>query len=256
MTCRNTDARSERAPFRPARTRDATLSRVESESYPRGYREKAVRLDLGRVESSGLLLEPADPVGAVVFAHGSGSSHLSPRNARVARSLAQNGILTLLFDLLSAEEALDRRRVFNIPLLSHRLGLATAWLRGRVPRAASIPLGYFGASTGAAAAIWSATEPDIEVAAIVSRGGRPDLAEVRMDSFQVPTLLIVGGEDLAVLAATRPLLRRMPRSELVVIPGATHLFEEPGALEQVSARATRWFLSCFEGWASDETLSA
>jgi putative phosphoribosyl transferase len=202
------------------------------------------------------MLLPERARGAVVFAHGSGSSHRSPRNLQVARALAGHGLLALLFDLLTEEEAQDRRLVFNIPLLARRLLLATDWLReklgpkGELDRhGAELPIGYFGASTGAAAAIWAATEPDNDITAIVSRGGRPDLAEVRLDAFQVPTLLIVGGDDQPVLELTRPLLAKVPRSELVVIPGATHLFEEPGALEAVAEHAARWFTLCFD----DET---
>lgn len=179
--------------------------------------------------------------GVVLFAHGSGSSRHSPRNRAVARVLQQAGLGTLLLDLLSAEEELDRRAVFDIELLASRLLSATRWLRSEHSQAPH-PVGYFGASTGAAAALWAAAEPGAEIAAVVSRGGRPDLAGPRLASVTAPTLLIVGGSDWQVLELNREAAARLRCPHRVeVIPGATHLFEEPGALEQVAALARGWF---------------
>lgn len=179
--------------------------------------------------------------GVVLFAHGSGSSRHSPRNRAVARVLQYAGLGTLLLDLLSPEEELDRRAVFDIELLAGRLLAATRWLRSTygdlVPS-----IGYFGASTGAGAALWAAAEPDSGVSAVVSRGGRPDLAGPRLGSVAAPTLLIVGGADWQVLELNREAADRLRCvHRLEVIPGATHLFEEPGALDRVAALARGWF---------------
>lgn len=192
----------------------------------------------------GALLVPAAAGGVVVFAHGSGSSRLSPRNAFVARALNRAGLATLLFDLLTEDEALDRANVFDVPLLARRLAAASRWLREQ-PETQALPTGYFGASTGAAAALWAAAEPGADVHAVVSRGGRPDLAGPRLELVGAPTLLIVGGADELVLELNRRALAELRRCEheLAVIPGATHLFEEPGALEQVCGLATEWFAS-------------
>ena len=185
-----------------------------------------------------LHLPPAG--GVVVFAHGSGSGRHSPRNRAVARVLERAGLGTLLMDLLSHEEELDRRAVFDIGLLAGRLGAATAWLRGRT--GPERPIGWFGASTGAAAALWAAAEPDAGIAAIVSRGGRPDLAGERLGSVGAPTLLIVGGADTEVLALNRQAAARLRcQHRLEIVPGATHLFEEPGALDVVAELARDWF---------------
>jgi putative phosphoribosyl transferase len=201
-------------------------------------REIAIPLQ-GGVSLSGELSLPARPRGIVVFAHGSGSSRLSPRNRAVARALNDAGYATLLFDLLTRSEESDRRNVFDIPLLASRLLAASAWLRLR-PEVASLPLAYFGASTGAAAALTAAAELGDEVAAVISRGGRPDLAR-NLGAVRAPTLLIVGGADPEVLALNRDAQRQLGGpSELAVIPGATHLFEEPGAIEQVSSLAIGW----------------
>jgi len=191
----------------------------------------------------GDLVVPAKAGAVVVFAHGSGSSRRSPRNRQVAAALNEAGLATLLFDLLTDDEALDRANVFDIALLGSRLSAAASWLRSQ-PEAAELPLGYFGASTGAAAALWAAVEPDGgRVGAIVSRGGRPDLAGDRLPLVQAPTLLIVGGDDRDVLGLNRQARARLRcESDLIVIPGAGHLFEEPGALEQVAALATTWFV--------------
>ena len=185
---------------------------------------------------------PDAPRGVVVFAHGSGSGRLSPRNVEVAGVLQQASLATLLFDLLTDDEALSRANVFDIPLLAHRLGLATRWLRDR-PETEALPLGYFGASTGAAAALVAAADALHDIRAVVSRGGRPDLAEPRLQLVHAPTLLIVGGADEVVLELNRAALADLVscEHELAVVPGATHLFEEPGALEQVSELAIAWF---------------
>jgi putative phosphoribosyl transferase len=185
--------------------------------------------------------------GLVVFAHGSGSSRASPRNVQVADTLNAAGLATLLFDLLTDEEAFDRRNVFDVALLGRRLLAATAWLR-EAGEASDLPIAYFGASTGAAAALWAAAEPGAAVWAIVSRGGRPDLAGERLGLVTAPTLLIVGGEDRQVLTLNREAARLLvAEHDLSVVPGATHLFEEPGALEQVARLATEWFVRYVTG---------
>ncbi len=188
----------------------------------------------------GDLTLPPRPRGIVVFAHGSGSSRRSPRNRAVARALNDGGFATLLFDLLTAGEESDRANVFDIPLLASRLVAASASL-DEESEVGSLPLGYFGASTGAAAALSAAAELGSRVGAVVSRGGRPDLAR-NLGAVRAPTLLIVGGADRQVLLLNRAARQQLRcPSELAVIPGATHLFEEPGALEQVSRLAIAWF---------------
>jgi putative phosphoribosyl transferase len=199
-----------------------------------------VMLRLDDVVVPGALALPDRAVGIVAFAHGSGSGRSSPRNRLVASILHEARLGTLLFDLLTVEESLDRSNVFDIPLLAGRLAGATEWL-GHGPATAQLPLGYFGASTGAAAALYAAAE-NTGVKAIVSRGGRPDLALPRLEAVHAPTLLIVGGADDVVLELNRRALEHLPHgSELRVIPGATHLFEEPGALAQVAVLARDWF---------------
>jgi dienelactone hydrolase len=202
---------------------------------------QAVRIPPHGLE--GTLAVPAGAAcGLVLFAHGSGSSRLSPRNAAVAAALRGAGLATLLFDLLSEAEAADRANIFDIPLLGGRLASATAWTRAE-PRTNALPIGYFGASTGAAAALVAAARPDMTVGAVVSRGGRPDLAGDALPLVRAPTLLIVGGADTAVLALNRTAKRALRcESRLEIVPGATHLFEEPGAVEQVVALARNWFL--------------
>ncbi|WP_228973376.1 phosphoribosyltransferase family protein [Streptomyces sp. DH12] len=191
------------------------------------------------VRLAGDLVLPDRAAGVVVFAHGSGSGRLSPRNRAVARALRREGLGTLLFDLLTEDEGRDRERVFDVPLLARRLAGATAWLRS----AGTPPVCYFGASTGAAAALAAAAEPGADVAAVVSRGGRPDLAGDRLGDVRAPVLLIVGGADTSVLPLNRWAAGRL-RCEhaLEVVPGATHLFEEPGAMERVERSAAAWFL--------------
>jgi putative phosphoribosyl transferase len=175
----------------------------------------------------------------VVFAHGSGSSRQSPRNLMVAEVLQQAGLATLLFDLLTPIEAGDRQNVFNIELLARRLLAATRVARAEL---SDLPLGYFGASTGAAAALWAATEPETKPRAVVSRGGRPDLAWSRLEQVTAPTLLIVGAADPAVLELNRRAQARLGgEHRLEVVVGATHLFEEPGTLERVAELARDWF---------------
>ncbi|GHG39574.1 hypothetical protein GCM10012320_00360 [Sinomonas cellulolyticus] len=186
-------------------------------------------------------LHLAPDAGVVVFAHGSGSSRHSPRNRAVARVLQDAGLGTLLLDLLSPEEELERRRVFDIELLASRLSAATGWLRAGTA-GPHRPIGYFGASTGAAAALWAAAEPDAHISAVVSRGGRPDLAMDRLGDVEAPTLLIVGGADSQVLQLNREAAEHLTcPNRLEVIPGATHLFEEPGALDAVARLARDWF---------------
>jgi putative phosphoribosyl transferase len=201
----------------------------------------AVVIDAGPVRLAGELSEPGQAGGMVLFAHGSGSSRHSPRNKYVASVLANAGLGTLLFDLLTPGEEEDRANVFDIGLLAGRLAMATRWLRER-PGLASARLGYFGASTGAAAALWAAADPASEIAAVVSRGGRPDLAAPRLASVRAPTLLIVGGLDTAVLSMNRAAQVRLRcEHELAVVPGATHLFEEPGTLAHAAELARDWF---------------
>jgi len=192
-------------------------------------------------ELPGELALPSRAQGLVLFAHGSGSSRLSPRNAAVAGRLREAGLGTLLFDLLTSEEARDRRNVFDIELLARRLVTATRWARAEAGLR-ELPFGYFGASTGAAAALIAAAEVPRDVAAVVSRGGRPDLAMARLPEVVAPTLLIVGGADREVLALNSQALKELRApSELKVVEGATHLFEEPGALERVADLASEWF---------------
>lgn len=195
---------------------------------------------------TGDLSVPADARGMVLFAHGSGSSRLSPRNRQVAAALQQRGLATLLIDLLTAEEdradELDGRHRFDIPLLGERLEAAIHWLADE-PTTSALPLGCFGASTGAAAALVAAARQPERIAAVVSRGGRPDLAADSLADVTAPTLLIVGGRDDVVLQLNREAQARLGGpSQLEVVPDATHLFEEPGALEQVAELAGAWFV--------------
>ncbi|WP_252375205.1 dienelactone hydrolase family protein [Nonomuraea sp. KC401] len=193
----------------------------------------------------GDLVVPDGARGMVVFVHGSGSSRLSPRNRYVAGALNEAGLGTLLFDLLTPQEEAARENVFDIGLLTRRLLERTAWVRER-PATAGLPIGYFGASTGAAAALAAAAEPGNPITAIVSRGGRPDLAAEKLEAVRAPALLIVGGRDPVVLRLNEEAQRRLnAESRLSVVPGATHLFEEPGALEIVADQASDWFTGHF-----------
>jgi putative phosphoribosyl transferase len=216
--------------------------------------ERAVRIPQGEAVIDGDLAVPDHAEGLVVFAHGTGSGRHSPRNRFVAGELQRARLATLLLDLLTAEEEqIDlrtRHLRFDIGLLARRLLAAARWVQDE-PDVSGLPLGYFGASTGAAAAlIAAADEPDL-VAAVVSRGGRPDLARDRLERVRCPTLLIVGGADEAVLDLNRQALSRLVRAAamLEVVPGATHLFEEPGALEAVAHLAEGWFTNHLAGGA-------
>ncbi|HRQ64996.1 MAG TPA: dienelactone hydrolase family protein [Xanthomonadaceae bacterium] len=205
---------------------------------PRFFRLPPLGLD-------GVLRLPPSPVGTVVFAHGSGSSRTSRRNNRVAEFLGASSIATLLFDLLDASEALDRHNVFDISLLAGRLEDAIEWVM-HDEHQASLPIGLFGASTGAAAALVAAVAYPKDIAALVSRGGRPDLAGDALPEVRAPTLLIVGGHDHQVLELNRQARVRMRcETDLQIVPGATHLFEEPGALEAVAQLSRDWFLRHF-----------
>jgi putative phosphoribosyl transferase len=205
-------------------------------------RDEEVEVEAGPVRLGGHLTVPDAARAVVVFAHGSGSSRHSPRNRYVATVLNDAGLATLLFDLLTPAEESDRANVFDIGLLGQRLAAVTAWVR-QLPDVAGLPVGYFGASTGAAAALAAAAAPDAETFAVVSRGGRPDLAGRLLGSVRAPTLLIVGGRDDVVLGLNREAQARLRcPSQLTVIPGATHLFEEPGTLQAAAAAARDWFL--------------
>jgi putative phosphoribosyl transferase len=201
-----------------------------------------VEIPSGPRRLGGILRLPPGAQGVVAFAHGSGSGRFSPRNQFVARALEEGGLATLLLDLLEEEEAEDREKVFDIELLAERLQSAADWL-GRQPETSALRLGYFGASTGAGAALVAAARNPAAIGAVVSRGGRPDLARDRLSAVRAPTLLIVGGNDDVVIKLNEQALRllRCPK-ELVVVPGATHLFEEPGALEEVACLARGWFV--------------
>lgn len=202
-----------------------------------------VKIPAGSVELSGELIMPSAASGVVLFAHGSGSSRFSPRNTFVANVLQQQGIGTLLFDLLTRAEDQDYAMRFDIDLLTRRLLAATAWLQAN-PETKALHIGYFGASTGAAAALQAAAEMEHEIAAVVSRGGRPDLAgEIALSQVTAPTLLIVGSEDYGVIELNEQAFSLMKcEKELMLVPGATHLFEETGTLEQAAQLAVNWFL--------------
>jgi putative phosphoribosyl transferase len=201
-----------------------------------------VIVEAGPVRLPGLLGVPEDAPGIVVFAHGSCSSRLSPRNNEVAADLREAGLATLLFDLLTEAEGRDRVNVFDIGLLAERLKDAVAWL-DQQPGVAGLPRGFFGASTGAAAALRAAAQLPERVGAVVSRGGRPDLAEAHLSKVTAPTLLIVGELDHQVVELNRRALALLGGEKaLEIVPGATHLFEEPGAMEEVTRLAREWFV--------------
>lgn len=206
--------------------------------------EIGVAIQVGNADLDGDLVVPEDATGIVLFAHGTGSSRASPRNRLVAATLHDAGVGTLLMDLLTPDEEVPDHATaelrFDIALLASRVVAGIDWLRDTT--APDLPIGLFGASTGAGAALVAAAERPEEVAAVVSRGGRPDLAEDALLHVQAPTLLIVGGLDELVLELNRQALELIPaEKELVVIPGATHLFEEPSALEEVVELAASWF---------------
>jgi alpha-beta hydrolase superfamily lysophospholipase len=212
--------------------------------------EVEVRIPAGNAWLYGDVVVPAEAAGLVLFAHGSGSGRHSARNRRVAQHLQQAGIGTLLLDLLTAEEEErdlhTREHRFDIALLTGRMQDATAWAHS-LPQARGLPIGYFGASTGSAAALIAAARLGDRIAAVVSRGGRPDLAgHACLAAVTAPTLLIVGGADRGVIELNQEAYERMQcRKELQIVPGATHLFEEPGALDRVSGAASQWFRTHF-----------
>jgi alpha-beta hydrolase superfamily lysophospholipase len=223
-----------------ARRNFAEAAAIDAAADP-PLRDEEVRVLAGPVTVAGHLIIPENPRGIVVFAHGSGSSRHSPRNRYVAEVLNKAGLATLLFDLLTPAEERNRANVFDIEGLAGRLIDVSAWLASD-PDTASLPVGYFGASTGAGAALVAATDPSVKVEAVVSRGGRPDLAGRYLAAVAAPTLLIVGGRDQVVLELNRRAQAAIPgQCELTVVPGATHLFEEPGTLEKVAELARDWF---------------
>lgn len=200
-----------------------------------------VEIPAGEEKIKGILAAVPDAFGIVIFAHGSGSSRLSPRNAFVASELQKIGLATLLIDLLSEEEELDRRNVFNISLLAERLKDATFWVKEN-QLTKNLPIGYFGASTGAAAALEAAADMPEAIGAVVSRGGRPDLAMEHLSGVKSPTLLIVGERDETVIGLNEAALKKLTsEKQIVIVPKATHLFEELGALEEVARLAGDWF---------------
>jgi putative phosphoribosyl transferase len=220
------------------------MTRQEEDTHP-------IRIPAGEVELAGDLGIPPGATGIVVFAHGSGSSRLSTRNRAVARGLRNAGLATLLFDLLTEDEervdAVTRELRFDIPLLAERLVQVTDWLL-QEPRTAALRIGYFGASTGAAAALVAAARRPDSVHAVVSRGGRPDLAADALEHVRAPTLLIVGGLDVPVIAMNEEALARLEvEKTLEIVPGATHLFPEPGALEKVAELTADWFTRTLSG---------
>jgi putative phosphoribosyl transferase len=203
------------------------------------------------LDLEGLLAVPRGAEGLVLFAHGSGSSRLSPRNNYVAEALREAGLGTLLFDLLTPTEADDRRKVFDIALLAERLIQATRWVAEH-PQTRALRIGYFGASTGAAAALVAAARSKTGIGAVVSRGGRPDLAGQALAKVRAPTLLIVGGLDTQVIELNRAALADLRcEKKLEIVPGATHLFEEPGTLDRVIELARAWFASRLSAAAED-----
>jgi predicted phosphoribosyltransferase/predicted alpha/beta-hydrolase family hydrolase len=217
--------------------------------------DEELTIPLGRLSLPGRLKVPAGASGVVLFAHGSGSSRHSPRNQAVAAILREAGLGTLLFDLLNAGEEGDRRNVFDVELLADRLLGVTRWLRAE-RLAPGTRLGYFGASTGAAAALWAAADPSADIAAVVSRGGRPDLAGPRLHLVRTPTLLIVGSHDEAVLDLNRQAAARLRcEHELLVVPGASHLFEEPGTLRAAADAARDWFAQRLGHPAGSDTVA-
>lgn len=211
-------------------------------AHPPEVTRQQITIPAGAASLEGELILPARTSSVVLFAHGSGSSRLSPRNTYVASVLQQHGIGTLLFDLLTREEDRDYATRFDIPLLSRRLLAATAWVKAN-PQTHTLNIGYFGASTGAAAALQAAAELGAKIRAVVSRGGRPDLAgDEALRKVQAPTLLIVGGYDNGVIELNQQAYALLNcEKELTLIPGATHLFEEPGTLQQAAHSAANWF---------------
>ena len=211
------------------------------------HQDEVMPVEIGPSALKALLGVPENAIGLVIFAHGSGSGRLSPRNNYVARRLREAGLATLLLDLLTPEEEQDRANVFDIPLLASRLVIATDWA-GQRPDISSLPIGYFGASTGAGAALLAAAGETSRVRAVVSRGGRPDLAGEALGRVGAPVLFIVGSLDGPVIAINRDAAAMMTsRREVVIVPGAGHLFEEPGTLDEVVRLAVSWFLVHLKG---------
>lgn len=207
--------------------------------------KKEINIKIGNISLEGNLSIPKGALGIVLFAHGSGSSRFSPRNIFVAKELEKAGIATLLIDLLTEKEDEVYETRFNIGLLTERLVAVAGWL-AKNPETKNLRLGFFGASTGAAAALCAATATPLSVFAVVSRGGRPDLAMEDLAKVKAPTLLIVGGEDDGVIELNQKAFAELKcEKELKIVPGATHLFEEPGALEKVATLASIWFQKCF-----------
>ena len=223
---------------------------MNARERPPNQMQRELSLTLEEVTLGGTLVIPEDAQGLVLFAHGSGSSRHSPRNRYVAEVLHSQQIGTLLFDLLTREEETKDRYTgelrFDIPFLARRLIGATNWVYA-APELQNLAIGYFGASTGAAAALIGAAELQDRISAVVSRGGRPDLADAALSSVRAPTLLIVGGDDEPVIAMNQTALAKLRcrEKQMIVIPGATHLFEEPGALEEVARLAAEWFRRYF-----------
>jgi putative phosphoribosyl transferase len=205
-------------------------------------KEREVEIVSGRRRLNGILTVPPNAKGVVAFAHGSGSGRFSPRNRFVARVLQEGSLATLLLDLLEEQEADDRQKVFDIELLAERLQSAADFLK-HDPETRTLCIGYFGASTGAGAALTAAAREPSDIGAVVSRGGRPDLAQPYLSAVQAPTLLIVGGNDDVVIELNQLAFSRLncPK-DMVIVPGATHLFEEPGTLEEVARLAKQWFV--------------
>ena len=215
--------------------------RASVATRPHTRRVTAREVAIGPLGLAGTLHLPASASALVVFAHGSGSSRLSPRNRAVADALNAQDIATLLFDLLTPDEESDRANVFDIPLLAERLIDVVRWIDTQ-PEIARLPLGLFGASTGAAAALVAAAQLRRRVGAVVSRGGRPDLADGALEFVNAPTLLIVGGLDDGVIELNEQALARLRAPKAIeIVPGATHLFPEPGTLDVVIEHAARWF---------------
>jgi pimeloyl-ACP methyl ester carboxylesterase len=225
-----------------------------------GHKGEIVRIPLGDTALHGNLQIPPAAQGLVIFVHGSGSSRFSPRNMHVAAELNQHGLATLLLDLLTGDEQkIDTETMefrFDIPLLAARSTTAAKWALAQ-PETSNLPIGLFGASTGSAAALVTASVLQDDIAAVVSRGGRPDLAEEALEEVASPTLLIVGGEDKTVLVLNRQALPRIPAlCQLYVVPGATHLFEETGALEEVTRESAAWFEKYLQAAGARRTIVA
>lgn len=209
--------------------------------------QKTIQIPIDSIKLEGILAIPKGAKGLVIFVHGAGSSRLSPRNNFVAGEIQKVGLGTLLFDLLTEEEDEIYENRFDIPLLADRLNAVTDWIK-KQSDTKGLNIGYFGSSTGAAAAIIGAADIGPEIKAVVSRGGRPDLAGKALPKIKSPTLLIVGGDDDVVIGLNEEAFEQMGcKKELKIIPGATHLFEEPGTLEEVARLASEWFKECLIG---------